>query len=144
MLIFFENKINGSSRLSLTFPQAKAGAFALASGRFRRLGKGVEIAPAEGTVSRRKSAERRAQSVECLVKIRVVFVQTVDLLDRVHHRGVMLVVEQSSDLREGELRELAAEIHRDLARERDGLGVRLGLQVRNTDAVVGSDGLQDL
>src|SRR5579862_3537210 len=84
---------------------------------------GVKSAPVEASTERRKLPERRAQSVEDLVKIRVVFIETLNLFDRVHDRRVMFVVEEPSDLRKRQSRQLAAEIHRDLARKGDRLRV---------------------
>jgi len=47
---------------------------------------------------------------------------------------VVLSAEGASDLGERGVGELACEVHRDLARERDGLGAALGLQIRDLDS----------
>src|SRR5258708_3221680 len=100
----------------------------------------VKIGPVEGPKNPPNSPKGRAQGVECLVKIRVVFVETLNFLDRVHHRRMVLVVEQSSDLRKRETGEVSAEVHRNLAREGDSLRVGLGLQVGDAQTVVRCDG----
>ena len=70
--------------------------------------------------------------------------QLVDLVDRVHDRRVVLVVELAADLRIGEVGQLLAEVHRHLAREGDLLRVRLRLDLADLEPVVAGDQLDDL
>src|SRR5690606_5889792 len=50
--------------------------------------------------------------------------ELADLLVRIHDGRVIAVAEQLPDLRQREARHLAAQVHRDLARGRDGLRTR--------------------
>ena len=81
--------------------------------------------------------------VDDLAEIRVVFDEPFDLLDGVHDGGMVLVVEEASDLRIGQVRQPATEIHGDLARKSDRFGVGFGLHVRDAQAVVSGHDLQD-
>src|ERR1700720_3828998 len=68
----------------------------------------------------------------------------IDLLYRVHHRGVVLVVEELADLGVREGRQLLAEEHRYLARDHDLAGVVLALDLLDLEVVVAGYSLDDL
>ena len=93
---------------------------------------------------RRRSTIRLQEPLDDLAEIRIVFREPLDLFDRVHHRRVVLVVEQTADFRIGKTGQFPAEIHRDLSRKRDRLGVRLRLHVGDAQPVVRGDRLDDL
>src|ERR1700741_3158458 len=69
------------------------------------------------------------QLVDGAVEVLVVAAKRVDLVDRVEDCCVMLATELPADLRERGGGELLHQIHRDLARKRDGLPVRANFQV---------------
>lgn len=70
--------------------------------------------------------------------------EATDLLDRVDDRRVVLVVELSTDLRVGEVRQLFAEVHRHLPRKGELFGVRAALDFADLQPVVARDELDDL
>ena len=65
------------------------------------------------------------------------------LRDGVDDGGVVLASEGLADLGEGGVGEGLDEVHRDLSRDGDGLGVVPGLEVRELDVVVVGDVLLD-
>ena len=66
------------------------------------------------------------EALDHSAEIGVVLDHPADLLDRMHHRRVVLVVEEPPDVRVGEIGQLAAEVHRDLAGEGDRLALQSG------------------
>ena len=60
--------------------------------------------------------------------------KVLHFVDGVENGRVILAAEGAADFGEGGVRELAGEVHRDLTRERDGLGAALGAHVGELDA----------
>src|SRR6185503_8886943 len=69
--------------------------------------------------------------------------QFLDLAHGVHHGGVVPATEFPPDLGQRARRQLLAEIHRDLARPRDGAGAARRMHIGETDVVVLGDALLD-
>ena len=65
------------------------------------------------------SPERLEEGVDKVVEIAVAFPHRLDLADRVNDRRVMLAAEAPADLGKRCVRELLAQIHRDLAGDCD-------------------------
>ena len=57
---------------------------------------------------------------------------------------MVLVIKETPDLRIREVRQLLADVHCDLARERDRARVRLRFQIRDFESVMRRDDLDDL
>ena len=68
----------------------------------------------------------------------------VDLVDGVKHGGVVLAAEAPPDVRVGVAGQLAGEVHGHLARERHGLGARLGAEVLDLDVEDLGDAAEDV
>ena len=62
-------------------------------------------------------------------EFRIVILLLLDLVARVHDRGVVLLAEFARDLRQRRIGELAREVHRDLARHRQALIAALAFQL---------------
>src|SRR5512138_1109396 len=72
-----------------------------------------------------ESSERLKEIRDQTVEIPVGFSHLLDLLDRVNNRGMVLSPETPSDLRQRRVRQRLAEVHRNLSRQRDRLGIVL-------------------
>src|SRR5882762_10767554 len=64
-------------------------------------------------------AERIHQLIDRAVQVLVAPAESVDLVDRMKDRGVMLAAELPTDFRQRRLGELLDQVHRNLARESD-------------------------
>src|SRR5438270_6174696 len=71
------------------------------------------------------SVQRLLQLVQCAIEIFIIAPLRIDLLDRVHHGGVVLAAELPPNLRQRRLGELFCQIHRDLPRHHDRAGIVL-------------------
>src|SRR5689334_8995955 len=69
---------------------------------------------------------------------------TLDLLDRAHHRGVVLAAETLAELRVARLEPLPAQVHRDHARIGDRAMPPVRAQVRHADVEVVADRVLDV
>lgn len=78
------------------------------------------------------------------VEIRLLLPEQVDFFDRVHYGGVVFVIELLPDVGIGQVGQLLAEIHRDLARKGDVFRVVLTLDLTDLQAVVPSDEFDDV
>src|SRR5690606_23173954 len=67
----------------------------------------------------------------------------VDLPDGVEHRGVVAAAELGADLRQGQVRQLAAQVHRDLAGRGDGGDAAGAGEVVHGDAEVARGHVHD-
>ena len=62
--------------------------------------------------------------------------ELLDLLNGVHHGRMVLIIEVFADLGEGELGQVLAEVHGDLPRKSDLLGIALRFDFTDFEAVV--------
>src|SRR5262245_12892978 len=92
----------------------------------------LPIAPRSLPISSRR--ERGNQAVHLVGDGRIVRHQGRDLVARVHHGGVVPPADQTTDLDQREVGELADEIHRHLPRQRNALRPPLTAQRLDTDA----------
>src|SRR4029077_3929695 len=76
-------------------------------------------------------------------QIFVVAAQSFNLIDGVQHGGVMFAAELLSDLRQRSGSQLLHQIHGDLARESDGLGIRTYFEILIPEAKLLADALLD-
>src|SRR5262245_26147209 len=91
------------------------------TGRLNRSTAGLTGVSVEGCGKREISPERLEEVVDETVEISVAFPHVLDLADGVNDRRVMLSAVAAADLRKRRVRELLAQIHRDLARNRHRL-----------------------
>jgi hypothetical protein len=79
-----------------------------------------------------------------LLELRVLLEEGLDLVDSVKDGGVVLAAEAAADVGVGVARELAGEIHGDLAWKGHGLGAGLGAEVLGLDAEDFADAALDV
>src|SRR5262249_22395598 len=91
----------------------------------------------------RRSDKRVEQLIDRAVQILVAAPESVDLVNRVQDGGVVLAAELPADLRQRRRGELLHQVHGDLAREGDGLGVAAHLQVLLAQPELLADALLD-
>ena len=84
------------------------------------------------------------ESLDCAVEITVLFSEAPDLLDRVHDRRMVLVVELFTDVRIREVRQFFTQVHGHLTRKGDVFGVILALDLADLESVVAGDELDDI
>src|SRR6478736_4007385 len=106
------------------------------TGRLSRSTVGLTPGPVDTCGKREILPERLQEVVDECVEISVALSHVFDLPDGMNHRGMVLAAVAAADLRQRGVRQLLAQIHRDLTRDRDRLRVVARLQVHDLQLVV--------